>query len=288
MMEGFEYVSDDYLILHQNEKNELLSSPIYSIITLSPKMYGELYSRLSGSQFVSNNARKDKYVFNISNFHDRFKMNYPIKLCIFPEIVTDPEPSIRPCTTSEKGRAMVQLIQSTLMQTQDMCENWTVKKMMNMIKDYPYYKFNLCHNIEKNTEFLREFMNNFNKMEHEIIDSDKIAIDITFDLANILNTQSGIIYFMNYFATNIYENLLKGVSKEAIQAELMQFSDENINIKRDFELFIQTLEEKEIFKYVNTNNFNAAINKDYAKECRYKLSFVECAQEKYDELIKGE
>ena len=151
MLEGFEYVSDDYLILHQNEKKELLSSPIYSIITLSPKMYGELYSRLSGSQFVSNNARKDKYVFNISNFHDRFKMNYPIKLCIFPEIVTDKEPSIKPCTSAEKGRAMVQLIQSTLMQTQDLCENWTVKKMMNMIKDFPFYKFNLCHDIEKNT-----------------------------------------------------------------------------------------------------------------------------------------
>ena len=129
-------------------------------------------------------------------------------------------------------------------------------------------------------------MNNFNKTEHKIIESDKIAIDITFDLANILNTQSGIIYFMNYFATNIYENLLKGVSKEAIQAELMQFSDENINIKRDFELFIQTLEEKEIFKYVNTNNFNVQINKEYAKENNYRLSFVECLEEKYNELIK--
>ena len=79
MIRGFEYVSDDYLILHNNENGELLSSPIYSIITLSPKMYGELYGELKGSQFISNNARKDKYVFNISNFHDRFKMNYPIR-----------------------------------------------------------------------------------------------------------------------------------------------------------------------------------------------------------------
>ena len=71
MMKGFEYVSDDYLILHERG-NELLSSPIYSIITLSPKMYNELYDYLGESRFVSNNARKDKYVFNIANFHDKF------------------------------------------------------------------------------------------------------------------------------------------------------------------------------------------------------------------------
>ena len=118
-MKGFEYVSDDYLILHKKD-NQLLSSPIYSIITLSPVMYNRLYDYLNGSQFVSNNARKDKYVFNISNFHDTFKQNYPIKLCIFPEIVSDKEPSIKPCTLEEKGRAIVQLIQSTLMQTQDL------------------------------------------------------------------------------------------------------------------------------------------------------------------------
>ena len=95
MMKGFEYVSDDYLILHQNDKKELLSSPIYSIITLSPVMYNRLYSYMQGSQFVSNNARKDKYVFNILNYHNTFKMNYPIKLCIFPEIVSDKDPSYK-------------------------------------------------------------------------------------------------------------------------------------------------------------------------------------------------
>ena len=147
MIKGFEYVSDDYLILHKKE-NELLSSPIYSIITLSPKMYNELYDYLDGSRFVSNNARKDKYVFNISNFHDRFRMNYPIKICLFPDIVTDKEPSIHPC---EKGRAICHLIHSTLMQTQDLNDNKTVKKMMDMVKDFEFYKFNLCHNIDKNT-----------------------------------------------------------------------------------------------------------------------------------------
>ena len=286
MMKGFEYVSDDYLILHQNEKQDLLSSPIYSIITLSPEMYNRLYDLMDGCRFVSNNARKDKYVFNIANFHDRFKKNYPIKLCIFPEIVTDEEPSIRPCTMEEKGRAVVQVIQSTLMQTSDLCENWTVKKMMNMVKDYPYYKFNLCHDIDKNTEYLREFMNNFDKQEHEIIGLDKICVDVTFDLANILNSETGIVYSMNYFATNVYENLLKGVSKENILAELKQINGMPETIEKDLDLFINALKEKEILVDIKTTEENATINEAFVIENNYKLSLIEHIEEEYKELVK--
>lgn len=286
MMKGFEYVSDDYLILHENEKKELLSSPIYSIITLSPEMYNRLYDLMDGCRFVSNNARKDKYVFNIANFHDRFKMNYPIKLCIFPEIVSDKEPSIKPCSEEEKGRAVVQIIQSTLMQTQDLSENWTVKKIMNMVKDFPFYKLNLCHDIDKNTEFLREFMNDFDKKSHEIIDLNKICVDITFDYANILNSETGIIYSMNKFATNIYENLLAGVSQDDILSEIKQISEKPETIEKEFELFINALKEKEIMTEFKISGEEVQINPEFAAEDNYKLSFVEHAEEEYKQLIK--
>lgn len=286
MMKGFEYVSDDYLILHENEKKELLSSPIYSIITLSPEMYNRLYDLMDGCRFVSNNARKDKYIFNIANFHDRFKMNYPIKLCIFPEIVSDKEPSIKPCSEEEKGRAVVQIIQSTLMQTQDLSENWTVKKIMNMVKDFPFYKLNLCHDIDKNTEFLREFMNDFDKKSHEIIDLNKICVDITFDYANILNSETGIIYSMNKFATNVYENLLAGVAKEDILSELKQISEMPKTIEKDFDLFIKALKDKKIMTEFKNLGAKVQINPEFVPEDNYKLSFVEHAEEEYKQLIK--
>ena len=108
LLKGFEYVSDDYLTL-EKKNNKLFASPIYSIITLSPKMYNKLYCYLDECRFVSNNARKDKYVINISKYHNQFKKNYPIELCIFPEITNDDEPSIVLC---EKSRAIVQLIHS--------------------------------------------------------------------------------------------------------------------------------------------------------------------------------
>lgn len=157
MMKGFEYVSDDYLIL-EKEGDSLYSYPIYSIITLSPRMYNELYDDLKG-RFVSNNARKDKYVINIEAYHDTFKDKYPIKVCMFPEIVKDAKPSIVPC---KKGRSITQLIHSTIRQTQDAHDIKTIQKLINFVKDFDFYQINLCNDIHANVECLREFCNKLN------------------------------------------------------------------------------------------------------------------------------
>lgn len=157
MMKGFEYVSDDYLVL-EKAGDKLYSHPIYSIITLSPRMYNELYDELEGTRFVSNNARKDKYVINIANFHGQFRKCYPINICMFPEITSNPEPSITRCTNQEKGRAITHLIHSTIIQTQDRHDIKTVKKLMSFVKDFEFYKINLCPNIYKNVEYLKDFI----------------------------------------------------------------------------------------------------------------------------------
>ena len=155
-----------------------------------------------------------------------------------------------------------------------------------MVKDLPFYKLNLCWDIGKNTEFLRNFMNKFETMENKIEKIPKIAIDITFDIANILNTEIGIIYSMNKFATNLYENLLKGVSVENISLELENLIQKNNKIIEEFNIFIQQLKEKEIFEQKMSTSAKPEINIEFAKEDNYKLSFVEYAQEEYKQLIK--
>lgn len=160
MLKGFEYVSDDYLTLEKEGAN-LYSHPIYSIITLSPRMYNELYDELD-AKFVSNNARKDKYVINIASYHDKFRKKYPVKVCMFPEIVADEKPSIVPC---EKGRAITQLIHSTINQTGDRHDIKTINKLMNFVKDFEYYQINLCPDIWANVECLREFSEKLDKKE---------------------------------------------------------------------------------------------------------------------------
>ena len=161
MMEGFEYVSDDYLTLEKEGEN-LFAHPIYSIITLSPRMYNELYDRLNGSRFVSNNARKDKYVINISNFHNQFKKKYPVKLCMFPEIVSDKEPSVKECSVQEKGRAITHLVHSTVFQMNDRHDMNTIKKLINMVQEFRFYKICLCNDIYKNVKCLKDFIKEYN------------------------------------------------------------------------------------------------------------------------------
>lgn len=130
MMDGFDYVSDDYLIL-EKDGDKLYTDPIYSIITLSPTMYDNLYDKLDGSRFLGNNGRKDKYIVNIANYHNQFKSKYPVKFCMFPEIVSDDGPSIVPCP---KGRAICQLVQSTVCQLQDNNHQDVIKKSLIWLK----------------------------------------------------------------------------------------------------------------------------------------------------------
>ena len=161
MIKGLEYVSDDYQILEQ-QAGQLYAYPFYSIITLSSMMYNEMYDDFKG-KFVSMNARKDKYVFNIAAYHDQFRDRYPIRACLFPEIVSDPDPSIVPCSPQDKSRAIAQLTGSTIRQMRDMHSPQTIKKLADMIRDYPFYKINLCRDIYRNVECLRDFCNNLHK-----------------------------------------------------------------------------------------------------------------------------
>ena len=289
MMHGFEYVSDDYQIL-QNRNGEVYSWPIYSIITLSPKMYGELYDDLKG-KFVSNNARKDKYVINIAGYHNQFRSNYPIRLCLFPEIVSDLEPSITFCTSEEKGRAIVQLIQSTVSQMQDLNNHKVIKKMFDMVKDMDFYKFNLCRDIDANTEYLRNFLKDFDFSHRKGIPTDKVMVDITFDLANILDSETSTIYSMNKFATNVYEKLLNGVKKEDIWLSLEPFTVKNESLKEEFELFVDVVQQKGFVQSTSFKVVDPKVNLEFAEECNFRFSLVEFATEKPIELInlkKGE
>lgn len=154
MMQGFDYVADDYLVL-EREGDALYSYPIYSIITLSPKMYNELYYDLRG-KFVSNNARRDKYVIDVSAYHQNFRKKYPIKICIFPQIVNDEKPSIVPC---KKDRAIRQLVHSTITQMGDRSDIEAIKKLISFVKDFDFYQINLCSNIRANVDCLKQFIN---------------------------------------------------------------------------------------------------------------------------------
>lgn len=157
LLNGFDYVSDDYLVLGKKEGDVLRSWPLYSIIALSSQAYQSMYPGFRG-KFLSNNARKDKYMFNIAEYHDSFRSGYPVKLCMFPNITPCEEPSIEP---GFKEQAFEELAFSSLNNTGNVKDALTIGKLYSFVQDLPFYRFNLSPNIERNTRCLREFLENY-------------------------------------------------------------------------------------------------------------------------------
>jgi hypothetical protein len=151
LLDGFDYVSDDYLVL--GKKDGILRAwPIYSIISLSPQAYQAMYNRLR-AKFISNNGRKDKYMFSISEHHDRFVSAYPVKLCMFPHITDCVQPSIVP---GSRDLAFEELALSSLRNTGNMQDYLTIGKLYSFVVQLPFYRFNLSPDFDKNTSCLRE------------------------------------------------------------------------------------------------------------------------------------
>ena len=166
MLNGMEYVSEDYLILSQdNPERELRASPIYSIITLSPKMYNSLYEKMDKARFVGISHFKGKYVFDMSAYSDRLRRDYPIRACVFPEInPSAEEPVVELINGSEKSRAITHIAHSTIFQMwstgliREQQDAKTILKIIGMVRDMPFYKITLTTDLEANSKILMEFV----------------------------------------------------------------------------------------------------------------------------------
>jgi hypothetical protein len=166
MLEGMEYVSEDYLILSQaNPEGELRASPIYSIITLSPRMYNALYEKMDKARFVGISHFKGKYVFDMSAYSDRLRRGYPIRACVFPEInPSASEPSMELISGSEKNRAITHIAHSTIFQMwstglmREQQDAKTILKIIGMVRDMPFYKITLTTDLEANSRCLMELV----------------------------------------------------------------------------------------------------------------------------------
>ncbi|MDO5449144.1 MAG: hypothetical protein Q4F70_06015 [Clostridia bacterium] len=168
MFLGMEYVSDDYLILEKDRENQILASPIYSIITLSPYMTEKMKEHLTNAVKLGNNARKDKFVFNISCMHNHFRERYPIRAMVFPEILGCEKPFIRKATPAEKSRAAAQILHSTAEQMNAKADTAGTKKLIGMISQFECYYIGLSADIEQNAKLLKEFVSKRKYNKHEV------------------------------------------------------------------------------------------------------------------------
>lgn len=152
LVDGFQYVADDYLILNK-VNNTVYALPIYSMITLSSQIC-KLIPTLK-SNFMGNNYNDTKYVLNISSYDNKFVKKLPIKAVVFPNIANVHEPTIE---KTDKNRAVTQLVFSTATQMNNDKDACYMKLLISLIKDLDFYKINLSPDLNKNVQLLRQFI----------------------------------------------------------------------------------------------------------------------------------
>lgn len=109
-----------------------------------------------------------------------------------------------------------------------------------------------------------------------VLNEAKMFTDITDGIAIIINSETGIYYGLNVFATNVYENIVRGVSIEDIKEELKNINPDNNAILDNFEAFIKAMAEKEILILSSEDkNETAQIDKNSAKEDNFILELKE-------------
>ena len=109
-----------------------------------------------------------------------------------------------------------------------------------------------------------------------VLNEAKMFTDITDGIAIIINSETGIYYGLNAFATNVYENIVRGVSIEDIKEELKNINPDNNAILDNFEAFIKAMAEKEILILSSEDkNETAQIDKNSAKEDNFILELKE-------------
>ena len=253
LVDGFDYVSDDYVNL-QHIDGKLYASPIFSVTNLAPKMYDKLFDKLEKTRFLFNSASKDKYCLNLCGFFDKFKTNYPIEFCLYPNIVSDDEPSITECTSDEKGTAILNVLWSTIFQASEPNNVLFAKKLFNMLKDYNYYKINLCPDISKNSACLRDFTEKYTPAQNNI-QLNSILVDAKSNNTFILDLSSFKIYRFNEFASEIYRRLLNGASKDDIINELKGIKNLSISVLDELDKLVNVINEKG-FLNVSINNIS--------------------------------
>lgn len=107
------------------------------------------------------------------------------------------------------------------------------------------------------------------------LNEEKMFADITDGIAIIINSETGIYYGMNTFATNVYENIVAGVSIENIKAEIEKLSDLPADFEDNFKMFIDAMVEKEILVEADDDNAQANIDENLAKDDNYALELKE-------------
>jgi hypothetical protein len=153
LLDGFRYVSDDYLIMNKSNDG-LFAYPVYSTINIMPEIREKLQD-LKAEYLWNSWWQPQKQTLSIHDHHARFARKLPIRAVVFPQISDVVTPSIEPM---KKGKAIAQMVHSTISQLGSSFNTELIRQMTSFVQELDFYQINLCKNLNKNVNVLRKFI----------------------------------------------------------------------------------------------------------------------------------
>lgn len=108
-----------------------------------------------------------------------------------------------------------------------------------------------------------------------VLNEEKMFADVTDGIAIIINSETGIYYGLNGLGTNVYENLVNGVSTDKIIAGLKGIAGCPADIEDKFNSFIKAMKDFELIVEGGSDSAEANINEEVAKEDSFEMDVKE-------------
>lgn len=108
-----------------------------------------------------------------------------------------------------------------------------------------------------------------------VLNEEKMFADVTDGIAIIINSETGIYYGLNGLGTNVYENLVNGVSTDKIIAGLKGIAGCPVDIEDKFNSFIKAMKDFELIVEGGSDSAEANINEEIAKEDSFEMDVKE-------------
>ena len=146
LLGGFDFVSDDYTVLHR-EEDELIATPLYRTVGLNQDMYRLLQPDMPIVHV--DRDRGDKLLLDASAC--AYATRLRIKALIVPRVDPEAGPALR---RTDPGRALIPMIHSTVKQMGFARDQEMVKTLLSLVSGLPVFEFTLGPDIFENRDYL--------------------------------------------------------------------------------------------------------------------------------------
>jgi hypothetical protein len=112
-------------------------------------------------------------------------------------------------------------------------------------------------------------------MANYVLNDAKMFVDITDNIAIVINSETGIYYGMNEFGTAVFDNILKGASTESILVALKALLGVPSDIEIQFNTFLKACLDSELIIAGKATEVEVGLELELAKKNNFALEVRE-------------